>query len=326
MKNNIKTSAIAILLVIASINSNAQNKTGKADDLGRIALNAYVAPQVEGLPSSAKKMLKNKMNQIATKSGMGGSAFSTRFIITPNITVLTKDLTATAPPMTAMTLEVTLYIGDGYDGTMFASESIEVKGVGTNETKAYIAAIKQIKPGNPAILDFVNAGKAKIIEYYNSRCDFIIKEAQTLEAQNEFEAAILKLTTVPEVCKECFDKCMDAVAPIYQKQIDRECELKLAEAKNSWNSGQDVKAANAASEYLSGIEPRAACFNEAIALSEKIAKRIKELDQREWDFQLKQQQDEVDIRKATIKAARDIGVAYGNNQPKSITYNVRGWW
>jgi hypothetical protein len=42
---------------------------------------------------------------------------------------------------------------------------------------------------------------------------------------------------------------------------------------------------------------------------------------------MKQQQDDVDIQKATIKAARDIGVAYGNG-PKAnvVQYNVYGWW
>jgi hypothetical protein len=57
-----------------------------------------------------------------------------------------------------------------------------------------------------------------------------------------------------------------------------------------------------------------------------MAKRVKELDQREWNFKLKQQQDDVDITKATINAVRDIGVAYGNGQPKTIVYNTRGWW
>jgi hypothetical protein len=42
---------------------------------------------------------------------------------------------------------------------------------------------------------------------------------------------------------------------------------------------------------------------------------------------LKQPQDGVDIQKATIKAARDIGVAYGNNQP-DVRYEtvIYGWW
>jgi hypothetical protein len=41
---------------------------------------------------------------------------------------------------------------------------------------------------------------------------------------------------------------------------------------------------------------------------------------------MKQQQDAVNLEASRIKAARDIGVAYGNGQPKSIVYNVRGWW
>jgi uncharacterized protein YydD (DUF2326 family) len=99
------------------------------------------------------------------------------------------------------------------------------------------------------------------------------------------------------------------------------------EAKNAWNQSQDASGASTASNYLGQIDPNASCYAEAIALSNSIAKRIKELDQREWNFQMKQQQDDVDIQKATIKAARDIGVAYGNG-PKAnvVQYNVYGWW
>ena len=61
-----------------------------------------------------------------------------------------------------------------------------------------------------------------------------------------------------------------------------------------------------------------------INLSNTIATRIRDLDQREWDFVLKQQQDDVDLQKAAIKAARDIGVAYGENQQP--TYNIVTWW
>jgi hypothetical protein len=59
-------------------------------------------------------------------------------------------------------------------------------------------------------------------------------------------------------------------------------------------------------------------------LTAEISKRVKELDKREWDFQLKQHQDDVDLQKASIKAVRDIGVAYGKNQQP--TYHVHTWW
>ena len=314
------------LLMIIGYNAYSQNTLGKSDDAARITLAAYVPQQIDKMPDAARSILANKLNQIVTQNGMGGAANNERFIITANVNVISKDLTATAPPMTALVLEVTLYIGDGFVGTKFSSTSISVKGVGESETKAYISALKGISPTNSNIQSFVGNGKSKIIEYYNSKCDFIIKEAQTLVSQNNFEEAIFKLTSVPEVCKECYDKCMDAVGPIYQKQIDRECKSKLMEANTAWNAAQDSYGADTAGGILAQIDPNASCYKEALALSNKIAQRIKEIDQRDWKLQLKEQQDNVDIQKATIKAVRDIGVAYGNGQPKTVTYNVRGWW
>jgi hypothetical protein len=267
-------------------------------------------------------MLTNKLSQIITQSGMGGSTFNQRFILAANITVLTKDITPTAPPMQAFTLDITLYIGDGIDGIKFSSVSTTVKGVGENETKAYISALKNLKTNDPIYQPFIETGKNKIVEYYNSKCDFIIKDAQTLASQNKFEEAIFKLTSVPEVCKGCYDKCMEDVAPMYKQKIDRDCKMKLAEASNLWSANQTVEAGNQAGEILSSIEPSAACFGEVKVLSNKIAARVKELDAREWKYILKDQAQESE----RIKAIRDIGVAYGNGQPKTVNYNVRGWW
>ncbi len=310
------------LVLLSFMGVNAQNDKGKLDDLGRITLAAYVPQQIDKMPDAARSMLSNKLNQIVTASGMGGSAFNQRFIITANITLLTKDITATAPPMHAYTLEITLYVGDGIEGTKFASHSVTVKGVGENENKAYIAALKTLKTNDPSYQTFLTTGKNKIIEYYNTKCDFILKDAQTLATQNQYEEAIFKLTSVPDVCKACYDKAMAAVGPIYKKQIDRACKVKLAEANNIWAANQSIDAANEAGAILSAIDPDAACFAEVKALSNKIATRVKEIDAREWQYIVKDQQQESE----RIKAMRDIGVAYGNGQPKNVTYNVVGWW
>lgn len=318
---------IFYIFCLISIKTFAQNEKGSEDDAARIVLATYVPQQIDNMPNAAQSILANKLSQIVTQNGMGGSAYNERFIITANVNVINKDLTPTAPPMTAFVLEVTLYIGDGIIGSKFSSTSISVKGVGENETKAYISALKSISPTNSSIQNFVENGKSKIIEYYKSNCDFIIKEAQTLVSQNQYDEAIFKLTSVPEVCKDCYDQCMDAVGPIYQKRIDKECKSKLMDATTAWNASQDLYGADIAGGILREIDSNAACYKEALALSNNIAQRVKEIDQRDWKFQLKQQQDNVDVKKATIKAARDIGVAYGNGQKSNtIRYNVRGWW
>lgn len=318
MKNN---KILLILILVMSFSFAKAQTTGKMDDKGRLALAAWVPDQIEGMPTAAKKNLENKLSQIITANGISGDAMNSRFIISANVTVMTKDITETAPPMQAYTLNVTFYIGDGFEGKSFSSYATTIKGVGDNETKAYNAALKNIKTNDPAYQSFIDKGKAKIIEYYNAQCDVIIKQAKVLAGMNKFDEAIWSLTSVPDVCTECWNKCMAAVAPIFQQKIDFECKTKLTEASNLWNAGQSWDAAQQAGAILATIDPKASCFNEAKALSDKIGKRILEVDKREWNFKYDK---EIGLERDMIKAYRDVGVAYGNGQPQNVTY--KSFW
>ena len=314
MKNN---KILLILILVMSFSFAKAQTTGKMDDKGRLALAAWVPDQIEGMPAASKKNLENKLSQIITANGISGDAMNSRFIISANVTVMTKDITETAPPMQAYTLNVTFYIGDGFEGKSFSSYSTTIKGVGDNETKAYNAALKNVKTNDPAYQSFIDKGKAKIIEYYNAQCDVIIKQAKVLAGMNKFDEAIWSLTSVPDVCTECWNKCMAAIAPIFQQKIDFECKTKLTEASNLWNAGQSYDAAQQAGAILATIDPKASCFNEAKALSDKIGKRILEVDKREWNFKYDK---EIGLERDMIKAYRDVGVAYGNGQPQNVTY------
>jgi len=308
---------IWLIFAISISLAQAQTSDGKMSDKGRLVLAAWVPEQIENMPVASRNNLENKLNQIITANGMSGSTWDSRFILSANVTVQTKDITASAPPMQAYTLDVTFYIGDGFEGKAFSSYSTTVKGVGDNETKAYNAALKNIKTTDPNYQAFIEKGKTKIIEYYNAQCDFIIKDAKSKAGMNNFNEAIWKLTSVPDACSDCWNKCMLAVAPIFQQKIDFECKTKLTEATNIWNAGQSWDAAQAAGAILSGIDPKSSCFNESKALSDKIAKRIKEVDKREWDFKYDQ---EIGLERDMIKAYRDVGVAWGNGQPQNVTY------
>lgn len=292
------------------------------DDAARIAISTYMDPTSQ-IPSNARKVLTDRMQKIITKNGMGSSK-NTRFIMTANVRELNLEKSETAPVIYIYNLEINLYIGDGIDGTLFSSCSMEVSAAGDSKDKAYLAALKKVKASDPAYQNFLNEGKQKIVDYYASKCDFIIAQAQTKAKNQDFDGALYDLMQVPDVCKACYDKCMAAAQPIYQEKINQEGAALLAEARNVWSAGQDVAAAESASAILSKINPQSTSFAAADKLSADIAKRVKELDQREWNFMLKQQQDEVDLEKASIRAIRDIGVAYGENQ-QPTTYNVV-WW
>jgi hypothetical protein len=314
---------IFFIALSSVLGTYAQNTQGKSDDLGRITLAAYVPDQIEKMPESARSILSNKLNQLISQNGIGGSTLNERFIITANIGVLSKDITATAPTMIALSLDVTLYVGDGIDGTKFASTTLSVKGVGENETKAYISALKNINGNNSAIQSFLESGKAKILKYYNTRCDFIISDAQSLASQGRYEEAFYKLSGIPEASSACYSKARAAIIPIYKKHINKICQIRLMEAKTVWAANQNYEGANKAGDILSQIDPNSSCYTDVKTFVAQIAKSIKENDKREWNFIFKQQQADADVLKSAYTAA----AAYANaQQPQAVIYNVRGWW
>ena len=174
---------------------------------------AYSICRCWGAPST---VLENKLNQIKTKNGIGGSSINKQFIITANVIELTKDISATTPAIYSYGLEITFYIGDGISGTKFASFSKTTKGSGKSETKAYLMALKEINASDIQYTKFIDEGKLKIIEYYRSNADVIISEANALSSQNKFDEAIYKLVSVPNICKEAYDKCMNKIPEIYK--------------------------------------------------------------------------------------------------------------
>ena len=252
-----------MLFITATV--TAQNTRGKANDAGRIVLNTFIE-DLEGVPAGALKMLKTKITQMASKNGMGGSESFPRFVMSADIDILTQDITPTAPPKTALTLGVTLYIGDGIEGTVFATEYIELKGIGNNETKAYIQSFRALSPRNKKFNEFIETGKKKIIEYYNSRCDFILKEANTLADQKDFDKSITKLIEVPEVCKDCYDKAMDLSSTIFKRKMENECQENMSKSNSLIAQDKWEEAANP----IAGYTPDMACYPDVKSLFTKI--------------------------------------------------------
>jgi len=284
-----------------------------------IVINPFIPDQLEPLPDPAKAILENKLTQLILKSGIVNNDGFQRFIISPKITIVSKEVTSSAPAMTMLSLNVTYYIGDGIEGKVFSTHSTSIMGVESNETKAYIAAFKLINVEDPSLKTFVDKGKQSIMNYYTSQCETLLKRANLLESQMLFDEAIYTLTGIPEECTQCYEKSVPLMVSLIQKRIDWDCKNRVQEASLLWNANQDLETAQACGSILSGIYPNANCFAEAKQLSDKIGKRVLELQDREWDFIY---QKEIDLEKDKIKALRDVGVEYGKHQPQNVVYKT----
>ena len=294
------------------------------DDFGRIILNSHISEKLE-LSTEVKNTLLTKLDQISSANGMGGSQINPRFIITANLTIGTKDIIAGPPQMLAQNLELTLFIGDAITNTIFSTISLSLKGVGTNENKAYIDAFKNINPKNKEVVAFLEEGKTKIINYYSTNCDFILKDAQALTKQEKYDEAIYKLSLVPDVCKECYFKCLDTLTAIYQKKIDADCKIKLNQAKSLWAAQQTPIGAEKAGDILSSINPMASCQGEIESFIKTIDTNLKADEKARCEFKIKQYKDSVELEKTKVNAYRDVAIEFARNQPRTVTYNNIIW-
>ena len=341
---------ILLILIAFQFNGTAQVKL---DDFGRVVLNTYL-PDNNSIPAEAKKALETKLSQITTNNGMGGSAANPRFIITAVLNITTKDIISGPPQMIAQNIDVTLFVGDAITNTVFSNTVVSIKGVGTNENKSLIDAIKNINPKNKDITAFLEEGKNKIISYYATQCDFIIKDAETLAKQEKYDEAIYKLALVPEVCKECYFKCLDDLTKVYQQKIDADCKLKFNEAKTTWSANQTPKGAEKVGDILSSINPMATCQSEISTFIKNIDIKLKADEKARWQFKMKQYADKIVAQKEQVRIAeekgkrddnyrenqsvrnleldkirvnsyREIAVEQARNQPKTVTYNNIYW-
>jgi hypothetical protein len=358
-----------LFLVFFSLKISSQNSLSKSDDLSRLVISTFL-PDQPNIPSQVNELLSQKLSDIVSAKGLGGNS-SSRFIITANVVVVSKDITPSAPPQILYNLDVNFNIGDGFSGIKYSSVTKSYIGVGTSENKALTDALRQIKPTSKVFNQLIDDAKVKIIEYYNSQCDFIIKDAQTLAGTKNYDQAIYTLSSVPEVCKECYDKCLDKIVDVYKAKIENECQLNISQAKtlmaqNNFNDAASVlstitpdmqcytQAASVVKEIndhrcavslgeakgywvshdvastssaLSSIPSDSKCYEDALALAKEVEDYVRQQENRDFKVMKEQMQNEKEIELARLKAARDVGVAYGSNQPKTITtYNIKGWW
>jgi len=370
---NISANLILVAFLFFSF-CYGQNEYKKADDRDRIVLTTFIPDNVLESTPSARKLFVTKLSQIATRHGIGGGEVypNNRFIISGDLNILTKDVLPTAPPKFSVTIETNIAIGDGIDGKSFASEYLEFKGVGTSEDKAFISAIRKINPKHKSILKLIENGKQRIIEYYNSQCDFIQKEASAFADSRQFDEGVYVLSQVPQVTNECYQSSMDLAAEIVKRKYEFECQSKISEARALISNG-DFSAAsellyfytkdmecyndladllneikkglcsdflgqakgywanrdsNSAAMSLAKINSSSPCYEESLVLANEIARYLDEKEKREWNLDYEKYKDrlvlknrEMDNESSRIAVIREIGVAYGKNQPRNITYS-----
>lgn len=283
------------------------------------------------IPESVKASLTAKMEQSITQNGYGTKDRADRFVMLAKCNVVEKDVAPTTPARITQTIDITFILGDVVENKTYASTEFTLKGIGTNETKAWQTAINGFKPTAKQMSEMFNTAFDKIESYYTANCQNIINNAYALAARGEYDRAISSVMSIPDIITDCHNKAQTEASAIYQQKINAEGEELLKKAQNAWAASPNNGGAEIALSYINSISPLSESFVAAEGLVKVIGDKISSDKEREWQQRVKQYNDEMELRKgeqsnaqarslATIAACRSVAEKWAENQPQTKIY------
>jgi hypothetical protein len=267
------------------------------------------------VPSAAKSVLYQSLSRIATENGLTSESPNTPFVLTAHCDVLDKSNIPGPPIQTVYNLGITFYMADTYTQKKFGTAYITLDGVGSGEVKSYINAFRRISGSNNEIKSLINRGKTNMLRYYDTQYPNIIKEAKRQEALQNYEEALTLVLAIP-LCSKGGEAAQQYGLQLYKKYLDRLNLYLLNQARALWAANQDIATAYEVCSMLAQIDPDAACYAEAVKLMKEVKARVRS----DIDFEMRQKyNDEIQLERERIAAARAVGVAFGNGQKPTTT-------
>lgn len=312
------------LYIIMSMLVVAFSLWAQQEDEARISIRSIVADGK--MPSEAAANLETKMQRALTANGLSDNSCTERFVLTAKVDITQKDIVPTTPARVSQKMDVTFIVGDVVDNKIYETCTMSIAGIGTTETKAFISAFGKIKPENKELQDMLMRAKDKIIAFYTGNCEGIIKRAETLAAMGSYDESIAMLMDVPAVCRECSDKCKDMAVMVYGMKVDAEGTALLQKARSAWMAEPDTNGAAKVASLICDISPQSSAYSEAEKLRKEVSDKLAADERKQWEAEMKRYNDSIALKQSAIKACRDIGVAWGKGQPKTVTRTIISRW
>ena len=309
-----------LIITLALLCTCASLWAQKSDELGNISLSVVTPENSEYLNGSHLSKLRNKVLKIASANGMSSTGFNSNFVMYPIFEIYDEELVEGMENIIIISTEVTLVIKQVENNMIFSTFTLEIEGNGNDKREAIVNAISQIPTRSSVVKDFIAESKKKIIDYYESQCDNISKQAETASKMQDYEKAFAIIMSVPSEVS-CSQELNAKAISIYKNYQNKICKENMLAANSNVSSADYDRALG----ILSNIDPSSSCYGEAKTAIRNIESKVSAERRKEWELKLQQHNDAVSLQKERINAVKDIAVAYykRNRTRHSYTYIVR---
>lgn len=296
--------------------------TGQTARFGCLTITPYVDPAT-GFDDATSRLLQTKLAYAVSLANASGG-FDKRFVITPKADVVQQTTTATIPQKVVLRVLLTVYVGDGIDGTLFASCQKELTGIGSSRQQALQAAVRKLNARDEELQHTISEGRERIEAYYEKMAPKLLAEARSLLREHKYDEAVATLAVVPRSCGH-YGEARELAATCTRAAIDNANSELLIKARAAWSASPDEKGAAEAAAWLGAIEnPSASTSAAADKLTGEMESRLTAAARERLAVERQRIKSEENVRKKRIDAsARVAGKLLDAMKP---TYRVVRWF
>lgn len=268
-----------------------------------------------GVPEDVGNILETRLEAVLAVTGTVAAPDYGQFFLMTKCVDLYKETVEGTPSQVAVHAELTIAVADIEGGTIFATKTFDLRGVGSTEQRAYINSIKSLSARNQSFVNLIDEAKSHTITYFNNNYKSFLKKAEKAASLRDFEQALYYSTLIP-TCSTGYNEAIVATKKYYQEYVDEEGAKLLRDAKAAFALSPNAEGAYKAYAILAGISRQSSYYNAAMNFADEIKRQTKA----EYDFEVHQKyEDQIDLQRSIINAAREVGVAYGKGQRDHTT-------
>lgn len=276
-----------------------------------------VAPTEGDSNAATDRIVVDRLKRALTADGITGDENYGQLYLTGRFVDSYKDAVPGPPAQVVVKTDFTVYVADIFGNKVFDSETFQLTGVGTSEQRAYINALSALNAKNGQLQNFVKRAQRKTINYFDKNYRQLLSRASKAASMGDYEQALYYSSLIPE-CSTGYPEAESMTLSFYQGKIDREATALLDQAKAAFATEPNAAGAAKAYAYLAAIDPNSSVYPASRAFADEVKKQTKA----EYDFEVHDKyNDQISIRKRSIDAAKEIGVAWGRGQ-KAQTTNI----
>ena len=293
-----------LMLCFTTLNSRAQN--AEAD----VNIGVVCPEKMDNLSEAGLARLRHKIEQIGTANGVS-SFLDGVFVMYPTLDIVDmQTVEGGMKNLFVIKAEMQLTVMQMSSKALINSVSTTLTGRGYSVPEALMNAISGIDVRDSLYHQFLSNSKKRIFTYYESNSSKLINAARVLAAQQQYEAALVKLAFFPESLPS-YPKVCQAIIEIYKQFQAVQCSRMIQKAKG-YIALKDYRSAI---DILAQVDPESQCKTECVNLLNTIKQQVDKEDSEAIDRELKIFNTLVGLEKHRLSAVRDAVKAYYSSQP-----------